>query len=442
VSGTKRWGRKSAASGYGPSPVVTQLQLPHSVQLDGQAARRGLIPRMPPGDRLLADVEAWLKAEYAGQVRATAQRALGDAGAELTVALHPAAPDLIVSATDGGKVRVTSETAAAGPGYHRFVGRMLERMAEASGIEWPADEAERFAFAERPVVERAYMGWLGPALGQARDALRRGARSQLGLPEGTRFTFDGALATALGPRDEAWLTSAIADPRVAIDVAPWWADAPDARYLLNRALTLMWTQVRWRSPAVDGEAELLGDIHRLLTKAYTTDPELPYPWHAWMDVISIGGFDDAMSRQVIARATSLPPPSVLVGYRRREVRITHEGWSLGVPGEFAERRTPEEWWGGGPGRQVTLAAVPTGSMSAQAFVDQFSSDLGPDALSHSAGDLVGRARILTDPSSGLEVAVLDGYSAVPGSGAAIRIEFDDAGDWQWAIDLWRSLAPG
>ena len=80
--------------------------------------------------------------------------------------------------------------------------------------------------------------------------------------------------------------------------------------------------------------------------------------------------------------------------------------------------------------------------SAQAFVDQFSADLGLDALSHRAGDLVGRARILTDPSSGLEVAVLDGYSAVPGSGAAIRIEFDDPSHWQWAIDLWRSLAPG
>ena len=81
-------------------------------------------------------------------------------------------------------------------------------------------------------------------------------------------------------------------------------------------------------------------------------------------------------------------------------------------------------------------------MSAQAFVSQFSADLGADSLSHAAGDLIGRARISTDPSSGLEIAVLDGYSAVPGSGAAIRIEFDDAGDWQWATDLWRSLAPG
>src|SRR4029079_10081699 len=40
-----------------------------------------------------------------------------------------------------------------------------------------------------------------------------------------------------------------------------------------------------------------------------------------------------------------------------------------------------------------------------------------------------------------EIGILEGYSAVAGSGAAIRIEFDDPGDWQWALDMWRSLAP-
>ena len=81
-------------------------------------------------------------------------------------------------------------------------------------------------------------------------------------------------------------------------------------------------------------------------------------------------------------------------------------------------------------------------MAAHAFLDQVGGDLGQEALTHQAGPVVGRARITTDDSSGVAVGVLDGFSAVNGSGAAIRIVFDDPDDWQWALDMWRSLAPG
>ena len=81
-------------------------------------------------------------------------------------------------------------------------------------------------------------------------------------------------------------------------------------------------------------------------------------------------------------------------------------------------------------------------MSAEAFVEQFAGEIGPGAIDHRAGPIIGRAMLSSDASSGLEVGVLDGYSAVVGSGAVVRIEFDDPADWQWAIDTWRSLAPG
>jgi hypothetical protein len=55
---------------------------------------------------------------------------------------------------------------------------------------------------------------------------------------------------------------------------------------------------------------------------------------------------------------------------------------------------------------------------------------------------MGRATLSSDATSGVEVGILEGFSAVVGSGAAIRIEFDDPADWQWAIDMWKSLAPG
>jgi len=279
-------------------------------------------------------------------------------------------------------------------------------------------------------------------------SVRRGQRGvPLGMPVGTHVTTEDAIATVLGPRDESWLESAIADPRVALDITPWWADATDARYLLNRALTLMWLEVRWRAPAMEGEADLFDEIHRLLSRAYPTDPDLPYPWHAWAELASLRGVADPMARQAAARAARAPIPDPPIGYRRDTVRISHEGWSLEVPGSYAERRTADEWWGGGAGRSITLAATTTGThagepMSAQAFIDQFAIDLGPDAIAHRAGEVLGRARLMTEASSGVEVGILEGFSAVTGSGAAIRIQFDDPGDWQWALDTWRSLAPG
>jgi hypothetical protein len=309
------------------------------------------------------------------------------------------------------------------------------------------DESPAATFAERAATERAYLAWLRRTLAAAR-ATRRGAGPgiQLGIPNDVRYTFDGAIATTLGPRDDAWLEAAIADPRVATDITPWWADATDAQYLLNRALCLMWLDVRWRKPAVQAERQLFDEIHRLLSKAFPLDPSLAYPWRAWGEVTELRGIDDSMARQVVERAARQPEGSPAIGYRRANVVIGHEGWDLEVPGSFAERRSVEEWWGGGAGRNITLAAVQTGTdegaMSARAFIEQFGGELGTDAIDHQAGNVMGRAKLTTDASSGLEVGVLEGFSAVVGSGAAIRIVFDDPADWQWALDTWRSLAPG
>jgi hypothetical protein len=396
-----------------------------------------------------------LLAEYGDSVRSMSRRAIEGGDAELTIALHPAAPELVISANESGRVALTAETEALGPGYHRSIGRLVERLGTDLSITWDRGEPDPGAildglgttFADRTATERAYLGWLGQTLMKARAGrAAHGTQLQIGIPGTTRYTFDGAIATVLGPRDDHWLDAAVADTRVATDITPWWADATDGQALLNRALALMWLDVRWRAPAIKEERDLLDEVHRTLTRAYPTDPTLAYPWRAWAELIEMRGIDDPMSRQVLVRADRETGDTAPIGYRRAPVTIRHEGWALEIPGSYAERRTPEEWWGGGLGRSITLAAVQTatdgGAMGAQAFVDHVGGDLGPDAIDHRAGGVIGRAKLSSDTSSGVEVGVLDGYSAVVGSGAAIRIVFDDPGDWQWALDMWRTLAPG
>jgi hypothetical protein len=134
-----------------------------------------------------------------------------------------------------------------------------------------------------------------------------------------------------------------------------------------------------------------------------------------------------------------------IGYRRAPVTIIHQGWALDIPGSFSERRGPEEWTGGEARRSVTIAATETGDggepMSADDFLSRVAGHLGPDTLEHEDGPIRGRARLSTETSSGIEVATVEGYSAVLGRGAAIRIVIDDPLDWKWALDTWRDLRP-
>jgi hypothetical protein len=421
---------------------------PTSISIAGMASKRGPIRRLPAPERLVGDIETWLTAEYATSVRSSRRQVRPTGEVRLLIDFHPAASPVAIVASETGQVDVTTEAVFAGPGYHRFVGRVLERLGQELSIEWPApsdDPSAAAIFSDRATTEHEYLGWLGPALADVRAARRLGTGLQhFGTPSGVTYSVGGALATVLGPRDEAWLDAAIADSRLAVDIAPWWADATDGRYLLNQALVLMWLEIRWRRPALEGEAELFDEVHRLLSRAYPIDPDLPYPWTAWAELASLRGIDDPMARQAAARAERHEePPGPPIGYRRLPVRISHAGWVLeDVPGSFAERRSDGEWWGGGVGRSITLAAVDTGAMSGQGFLDQVATDLGGDVLEHHAGPVVGRGRLTSDESSGVAVGVVEGYSAVAGSGAAIRIVFDDPADWQWALETWRGLAPG
>src|SRR4029079_11332279 len=132
---------------------------------------------------------------------------------------------------------------------------------------------------EPPAAEHGYLAWLGSGLIAAREIRRRGAATvHLGTPVGVEYTVDAALATSLGPRDDAWREAAVGDSRLAVDVTPWWADAIDARNLLYRALCLMWTEVRWRAPASDAERRVNDEVLRLLGRAFPLDPSLASPW--------------------------------------------------------------------------------------------------------------------------------------------------------------------
>ena len=449
-----------------------------TIRAVGQAGRRGATRRVPNAATLLAEIDEWLPAAAGDALLGHAPA--GRTGSDpIDVRFHPAARPIRFEATDAGGIVVTAMTVPVGPGYHTYVANLLDRLGDEHGITWaklatpppgaagrvtatglakavadePAsiDPTGAFGSGDRHDAERGHLGWLRSALTAVRDARRGGATGlHLATPPGTRYTFDGAVATVLGPRDDAWLERALADPRVAADVWPWVADAMDARYLLGRAMTSLWLDVRWRPPAGAEETALVDGVLATLRRAYPLEPGLPWPWAAWRELFQLRGQPDPATRALLDRGAGPlvggpPGDEPSIGYRRAPVAIVHEGWTVDVPGTFTDVRTADDWTGGEAGRSVTLAATETAEnghpMSADRFLQQVASHLGRDAIEHDDGLVRGRARLSSDPSSGVEVATVEGFSAVRGRGAAIRVEIDDPQDWKWALDVWRRLRP-
>jgi hypothetical protein len=453
-----------------------------TIRAVGHVGRRGATRRVPSGATILTEIDEWLPTATSGALRDHTPGARMPDGS-LEIALHPAARPIRIEASDAGEVIVTAMTVPVGPGYHTYVASLLERMGDEHGIAWaklatppagstgraaapvepgaPSDGAGSpasfdptgaFGSGDRHDAERGHLGWLRTALMAVQDGRRRGATGlHLATPPGVRFTFDGAVATVLGPRDDAWLERALADPRIAADVWPWVADAMDARYHLGRALSLLWLEVRWRPPVGAEEVQLADEILGTLRRAYPLEPGLVWPWHEWRELFTLRGQPDPATKALLERGAGPlvggPPPDGAqpIGYHRRPVTIIHEGWALEVPGSFTSKRTLEEWSGGEAGRSVTFAGTETAEaghpMTADRFLQQVSGHLGSDAIEHDDGVVRGRARLASDPSSGVEVATVEGFSAVRGRGAAIRIEIDDPEDWKWALDTWRALRP-
>jgi hypothetical protein len=422
--------------------------------LVGQASKRGLIPRIPSPGQLLEAAEQRIQATHGEAVRSASRTDDAKTGSELRVSLHPATPDLVLTADDTGRVTARAVTSAAGPGFHTFACGLLRQLGEEVDIDWippgtpegSVDPTGYFASADRRDAERGLLGWLGATLARAAESRRTGSPTiHLGTPGGVRYEVDGALATPLGPRDDAWLSRAAGDPRVAVDIWPWFTDAMDGRYRMQRALCLMWTAIRWRHPTDTAERAVIDETLHLLHRAYPLEPSLPFPWREWRELAELVGSSEPMEELIAERAAAVDPAVPLVGYRRRPVTIVHEGWALTVPGGYAERRTADEWSGGEGGRRITIAAVRTGAggapMSADAFLRQVAGHLGTGALEHEDGEIRGRAHIGTDESSGITTGVVEGYAAIRAIGAAIKVEFDDPADWQWALDQWRSLRP-
>ena len=155
-------------------------------------------------------------------------------------------------------------------------------------------------------------------------------------PVGDNYQFDGAIGTAMGPRDTAWIKATAADPRQGIDYFSWWEEGQGELMHRPRAKSDVGTDVRWRPPLTDEETDRLVGAAGLLESAYRLDASLAYPWREWHEILGYLGADTPLAAEVARRADQTPD-GPKVGYRRRNVTVDLTGgWTVEVPGSLAE----------------------------------------------------------------------------------------------------------
>lgn len=368
--------------------------------------------------------------------------------------LHPAEEELEISVPSTGVVSVSARTSGGGPGYHAFLCHALREAGEELGIAWEQieeeDETDYFRTGDRGHLEAEMLRWLQAVCRQVLELQGEEYTGlQLSLPAAVIYAHDGAVATVLGPRDQGWLERVAAEPRAGIEHFPWWNEARDAQFYLSRALCRMWTAVRWREPAQDGEYEVLLSVNDDLERAYGLDPSLAYPWREWLELLPHLARESELLDVIAARAAEAAGPRV--GYRRRDVQIQFpgSGWSIEVPGSFAEAFQEDgRWsaWEGGRTVWVSTFAFQDksgGRPSAEEALEVSSAGWPRPYTEWEDGPVKGRARLTRTAEDGKTLNRLEALSAIDGGLAACNVFFESPEDRDWAVRIWQTLThPG
>lgn len=417
-----------------------------SVKLLLAGRRGGDAPLLSPAENVrpwLRQAERWFQ-QSAREWLESSHLGIGPEGAPvLRLRLHPAAGEVSLLATTRGRLVVSAETTAVGPGYHVFLCDLLKALGHALDIHWAdADEAMGvgdptgyFHTDDAGPVEVHMLAWLQDSVGQV---LRMRSRGESGFAMSMRFghTFEypGALLTPLGPRDERWMRRVYEDPRLGMDVFPWWKQGVGAHSRLGRALCRLWTEVVWRPPLLEEERRLLRDVARTLELAWREDPEQPYPFREWREVLGYLGMGGTLAEVVHGQAESRPGRGPSIGYRRGSVHVAlPEGWEIRIPGSLAEAHLEDGTWVARDHRRsVRFVPLEDGAEDSLAATQ---AERRAMELEHRGERVSGRASLHMEPGECR-------LTAVCSSGrhrALCVVSFDDPEEEDWALGTWRSL---
>lgn len=346
-----------------------------------------------------------------------------------------------------GSVHVDANTSTVGPGYHAYVADLLSRFAHDMRITFRSDngngaDALRLSPTE---IDTLFAQWLSETAGTIESLLNQGATGlSLSMPATHVFLHGGAVATPLGPRSKAWVTATKGDGRKGFDIFPWTEPGIGGQFYLGRALFQMWTDVRFRPPATDEERGMLESIDRDLEQAYRLKPDLEIPWHEWAETLALLGKESLIATRAQLKASTRPSTEP-IGYRRHDV-VAHlsGGFSVRLPGSFAERWDERGTFSAWEGAQSFWFTSLTATFTSQAAPSSREAlaglaPLGGDVFEEEDAGLLRRASFGVGEDEGRTVHELRAHIAYGAQVAIATICFEHDADRAWALNTFRSI---
>lgn len=413
-------------------------------------------------DHWLARVEAWLeRAENEPLILAEASPN-PQGQPTLFWEIHPCAEEVELTVVGPGRVYLAGKSSTVGPGYHDFLCELVHKLTREFHIDWdppqPAmglsDDSRHFDEPDIDKLQIAMLSWLGTLCRAVLSNLaQQGKHLMIALPMDRHFQYPNGVLTPLGPRPLAWFQQTAEDPRRGRDFFAWWEPGTNAEFYLGRALGRMWQDLPWRPPITEDETETLQCIHRDLERAYRRDEHVGIPWREWNEIVGylkesqgyVEFFEGCdLQHEIAKKAARCHTP--VIGYRRYPMRVyLTGGWSLEVPGHFAERweNDGENWvcwfeersiWFTSLSFQKQDETVPDPAE----ILEEFPLPDGEPVALECTG-AVGNAVVGVFEEEGENQLQLQGRAAIPGGVALVNVSFADERDREWAVATWRSL---
>ncbi|CAN5379409.1 hypothetical protein BH11PLA2_BH11PLA2_44890 [soil metagenome] len=375
----------------------------------------------------------------------------------LRVAFHPAADDVDVRISSGGKLKLIARTSPAGPGYHAYLCTLLRQFALDFEFTWEEppgdhDAGRYFVAGDRARLDSAFHHWLSNRCSQVLSKPSHTGSMSVGLSKRIKYLHPGPVLTPLGPQSLEWLKAVAEDEHAGIHYFPWREAVLNAEFYRNRAVTRMWLDCPWRPPLTEFEGEMFDEIAADLANALDMDEDLPLPWGAWKEIIACLETDAGkftvepiapeLKLLVLKRAAEHPAPPL--GYRRHPVRVPLTGgWQIEIPGPFATGWDDDgqTWNAWDAGRTIWFRGVDVEGQSAEEVLDVGRANLpnGEQLPSRTKNGVLGEAVFSPHQEEDQELWRLSGIAAADGRMAACNVYVKDLADKDWALATWRSL---